>query len=740
MTRPWVTRWALLLAFAASIPVRAEPVPDAAYHPECDAGDEAWVRRVVPALLGRQPFGVREVKVLTDLVKQVGREKAASILMKDAAFDQRWVSFLIDDVRVERSGRRNQEDCYGQAARKQVKPELAAFLRDSPPSAKAPGGPFTMADVVQSTVKLDDLSPFFRAHLFAMLMRPLHHCPNLTALENDENSRRAFGAAFSAVYLHRNIACAECHTDLHSPTLSKDPEKSRFWPVPGRFNEALWGAEHGRPPDESLLSFRGLGVVAFNLDDARAKRPPEEVHPWGIIPACGSLKPSALVDEDPKGLKGYLGRALDTRTSVWELESDLMTGIKALRKGEGPFGDAEGKLTGQQALASLLSQSIVQDVWTEIIGSPLTVAHGYARNQAQRDLLVGLTKTFVSSQWSLQTLLRAVVLHPLFNQKAPSEKCLAKAYPFPAVMDPWAYNEENPDRRGNSVGDLISRGTGRALLQSVSAALEWPEAPAFPSGDDATFQVNVGAWIGREWPGVSDPTFQGLLAWEDALGRCEAPVKKVKHDVLDLSLSRTQCLGRCDQSADDTVIGGHCSCDPGCELMGDCCTDYKTLCVLPPSERPKDWIDRLVSAAKDWPKAHADEKATVRDLVAAMRDRLWNDPTPDAQEEALLHDLFGAPSLDVPFETVPRAEAQLRLYCGVLLKSPQFQLRGLPVMASAGQAPRLIVAGSDYVERCRAFAPAVKAATGEALKCAADTLSLGNGRREGRRPGRAAPR
>jgi hypothetical protein len=716
----------IVAAFALTMFAGAARAEEPAFHPECDAGDAAWVRRVVPALLGRQPFGTREIQVLTDLVKQLGRNRVAASLMHDPAFEARWADFLLDEARVERSGRRNQEDCFGAMARHEVTPELATFLRDHDPMEKAPGGVFTMADVLHSALRLDDVSPFFRAQLFAVMMRPLHRCVNLTPLENDENSRRAFGNLFSQVYLHRNITCMECHTDLHSPTKSTDPERNRFSPVPGNFNEALWGAERGRPVDESLLPFRGLGVVTFNLDYPMLKRSPNEVHPWGIVAPCGSLLPPSLIEDDPKDMKGFLGHNLGRKASIWDIEHDLRLGFFELRGGVPPFGDDGLRLEGPVAMASLLSQGIVQDVWMELFGMPLAVAHGFPRNSAQRDVLMDLTRAFVGSQWSIRVLLLRVVTHPLFNQGSPAGKCPATPYALARVVNPWSRDEENPARKDNSVGDLITRATGRSLLRSVSAALEWPEAPAFPSSDDATFQANIGAWVDRERPAVSDPTFQGLLSWEDQLGRCEAPQRHVKHDPLNLEIPRTQCAGRCDQSADDTVTGSHCSCDSSCELMGDCCADFQQACVIPEPPRPADWIDRVMAKAKT-------DKATLRDLISSLRDRLWSDPQPDAKEEPLLRTFFQTASLDTPFDDVPRGAERLRLYCGVLLKAPQFQLRGLPSVGS-GPPPRLVLPGEAYEDRCRAWAPAVEATTGETLRCGPEVLTTAPAQREGRRP------
>ena len=38
-----------------------------------DAGDQAWVKRAVPLLWGRRPVSIREVHVLEEMVKQLGR-------------------------------------------------------------------------------------------------------------------------------------------------------------------------------------------------------------------------------------------------------------------------------------------------------------------------------------------------------------------------------------------------------------------------------------------------------------------------------------------------------------------------------------------------------------------------------------------------------------------------------------------------------------------------------------------
>jgi hypothetical protein len=648
----------------------------------------------------------------------------ADALMRSPDFERRWTDFLIDDLRVQRGGASPQEACFATPMRSRSGPELAAFIRDHDPLQPAPGGPFNMADVLRSSLALDDLTPLFRAQLFPTMTRPLVHCNNLSDLENDLSRRRAFGATFADVMLHRTITCAECHNADISPTMTHDPATNRYWPVSGEFERALWGDKKGRPPEEFYAMFRHMGVVSRDDRGSEVKPDPREVQPWSMDPVCGSFLPPSAFPDDPSGIQAFFGGPHGLHGSIWDVEAQLNEGLHALRAGAEPFPPNDTSMTGAFALGSLLSQSIVQDVWAEVFGTSLTIAHGVPRNQAERDLLVSLTRTFVSSRWSLRRLLRELVLHPLFNQRAVSEACGRSPYALPAVLNPWSYDDPVPERRANSAADGILRMNARAMLNATATALRWAPEPSFPSIDEQRFQSSVGAWISKADQGSPDPDFEGLLALEDRYGTCSPP-RSIRHDPADDSRPVTSCSGRCDHAATAEHYGKSCACDAACTALGDCCGDFAPLCVdgLPPP--PPDWIDQLLDVARRWPKTHAGKSVTLRDLILAVRDRLWADPHLDEVDERLLRDYFATDTLERPLPEVPMAVAdQLRLYCGVLLKSPQFQLLGIPLPSAPTVAPRLVVEGDGYQDLCRSWASAVREATSRTVDCSGGSLKL----------------
>ncbi len=704
---------------SAPRPVPADPEAEP-FHPECDAGDEAWVRHVVPVLLGRRPFGVREVQLLTSVTAQIGRRAAAAALMKLPAFEDRWADFLLDDVRAERAGLLVQEDCFGRPLRPAPDKDLAAFMRSHEPLQAAPGGPFTMADVLRSSLQLDDLTPFFEADLFAMLTRQGPPCNNVSDAENDRSARLVFGASFDQVFLHRNVVCAECHNAEASPTMSSNPKTNRFWPADGAFEKALWGDQSGRTPDEAFAVFRVLGVRTSDFLEPNAPPSPDAVTPWGMDAACGAFLPPGKIGDDAAAVQGYLGAPLHLRATVWDTVRELRAGVAELRAGKDPFPPTSAPMDGGLALASLLAQSIVQEVWADITGAPLSLAHGFPRNEAQRKLLVRFTRRLVASGWSLRALLLEYVTHPLFNQRAPADGCGPVAYGLPAVVNPWSFDDPDPERKLNGPGDLLTRLNGRVLLSAAAAALEWPKPAAFPGSAEADLQSSVGAAVDRIRRGFPDPDFNGLLAWEDRFGTC-APPRPVKHDVFDAKAPTDRCAGRCDQGIHFTKTQKDqrfCSCDSSCASHGDCCADYQDACVsgAPP---PEDWMNRLVQAAQ-----RSKPRVTLRDLVVAVRDRLWSDPTLDAAEEPVTRDYFHVQSLDEPLADAAALEPKLRLYCGVLLKAPQFMLSGAPIPPPRGPAPKLVVGNATSEALCQALAPSVSQVTGRPVKCDGDSVRV----------------
>ncbi|MBK8697625.1 MAG: hypothetical protein IPN17_36585 [Deltaproteobacteria bacterium] len=91
-------------------------------------------------------------------------------------------------------------------------------------------------------------------------------------------------------------------------------------------------------------------------------------------------------------------------------------------------------------------------------------------------------------------------------------------------------------------------------------------------------------------------------------------------------------------------------------------------------------------------------------------------PDLDAEESAAVAALYGVASLDAPLAAAPDWRGRTRMFCGVLLKSPQFMLRNLAAPHQSG-APRLTVGPTSFRETCARWSGPVRAVTGRPLRC-----------------------
>ena len=57
--------------------------------PLCDAGNEAFVRRLLPQLWGRHPRSVREIELLISIIEQSSRAELVEAMMEAPAYIQR---------------------------------------------------------------------------------------------------------------------------------------------------------------------------------------------------------------------------------------------------------------------------------------------------------------------------------------------------------------------------------------------------------------------------------------------------------------------------------------------------------------------------------------------------------------------------------------------------------------------------------------------------------------------------
>jgi hypothetical protein len=361
------------------------------------------------------------------------------------------------------------------------------------------------------------------------------------------------------------------------------------------------------------------------------------------------------------------------------------------------------EVEGPSALAFLLAMNITDQVWTETIGTPLTLAHHFPRTQSQSNVLWALSEyTLVSGDWSLRDLIKRILLSDYFNRKAPARSSAPSAYDEPLVLDPWievdprrppvaqpgwtsasmaapvpdpAYRkQDNPANHNNSMAEGIHRYSARSLLYSMHAVLGWTAPvrfpfdvppPGQPPPHPPTLALSkaIGQFVRDAEPGFRDTDFQGLLQWEE---------------------------------------------------------QHKT-CVRPAGVS-QDWIDRLLDAVAAYNTANPGAQITLRDAVLTMKDWFLNDPrvltaalTHDGGqiEKNLLNTFFGVSDIDTASANVASAaaraalEAQLREYCGVLVQSPQFWLAGIAQDLGAGTPLKLRVCnGADcsYEQMCQAFA------------------------------------
>lgn len=630
----------------------------------CEASDQAFLRRVFLALLGRRPQGQGEVAAAAAALAGVraqglrdepreARRVVVRALSEEPAFRQRWTDFFMDALKVARSGSKSLEACYGDPSSERFDGgELAGFVRDhAAETGDPPIAGFTMNELVRSALELDDLSVLYRAHLFVMMSKLL--TGNASEHEVELARRNDFGAVFEAVYTNRNLECLPCHNSDYSVTRDHDPELNRFWPVPGSFERALFGAASGRHAAEeaaqsgsdllrSRSMFRVLGVVTaagrapFGWDGAR----------------CGSFEVPST--DDPLGVDTHFGSVRGRRASVWDLERSLRRGVDLLAREGGSNEVSTGAATPWDftdpdlAFAYLVGLNIVERVWNETVGTPLTIAHHFPRTSVQRDLLASLTNAFVKSHFSLKDLLLDIVSRPLFNQLPPSAGC-ESAYPLPRVFDAWTEAEELPELRGNSLGDSVFPLSPRLLRRSLHTALGWPAYPAYPeagSGEES-LQLALGFALRDSEPGQRGLDFQGRLAWEASYGAC-APLA------------------------------------------------------------PDDFVSVLSK------QALASEGATVLDAVVALQDRLLGSSAVSDAERVHVEALIGA-SLDSP---VPAdLESKLRVLCGALLSTPQFQLGGV-VAPDVGEVPSLEPSDASQAASCeRLHASWLESGTPYELRC-----------------------
>jgi hypothetical protein len=672
-------RWLLLLTLLACPSI--EEVIDEPETPsltladpaDFDAGDAAWVQQAVPLMWGRRAAGAAEVAVLTDFVEQRGRDGVIRAMANSPEYVDRWTEWLYDTLLIDRISHDSKPLCFDFAEGFELQPDLAIHVRDTPPDGAPWSEPFSMRDLAQSALVLDDLSPLYRATLFARLGQHFFAPVDINRLAYRQDRVEAFLSS----YLHRRPVCMRCHNSAWSETDSNDPNSDRTWQIEGLWERALWGVDEGGELDGMQVWFRRSGVESFpgcaaseapgcgNCDCmalACEKDPSccddswhegcaetcrglidcptstDTLTPWGMTEGCPVYVARGAIDPDIEAQDGMFLESADSLSSVWDLEEWLSAGFEGLR-GARPVVADDGTVAPEEAFAWLAGLNLADRAWKEAFGARLTLSHHFPRSEPQRDRLEELATRWTDGGFSLVEILVGITSDPMFNVAAPADlPDDHNPYLLPRVVDPWSNASLDPVERGNSVGDRVHAHDPRVLLGSVAFALNWQRLPSFPSGLWETLTLRrLGAQLEVSEPGFRGNDLQTLLGWEHTVGRCET------------------------RDGEMSTMGG------------------------------PDWIDQLLDEGAN------DPDATVEDVLVALKDRLIAQPRIVDGERALFEAVVGA-SLDASADQAP--EDGIRLACGVWLATPQFRLVGVPADDPGRDFPRLVPPNSDFVHHC----------------------------------------
>jgi hypothetical protein len=695
----------------------------------CQSSDQAFVRRAILGVLGRRAFSQSEVDVYTQIIQQIdaadgltdeqklakpetelrhSRKVVLEALFKRPEYAKHWADLYRDYIRVQRIEELANKECFATPLSEDPV-AAAAYVRDQPANASGSGNtPFNMYDVIAGSMALDDMTPIYTANLFAMLSKTYLGANALPAAL-ELTRRRDFGAWFDASYLHRDTVCLGCHNSEFSVTASADPKLNRHFPLPALLEKSLFGDSTGPATfggyeggDREHAPLRFDGFVNSCSDEQYTKEQAdmlfydpgcatadEPIHfcateavcesdfvkkgrakPWGWAEACGRYLSAEQVPVDIAEVEAKFGNVTGVRTSPWGLADSLRAGFEKMR-GVGLEVDPDTLEVPDpdQAFAYLVAMTVSENVWLEIVGTPLTIPTRFPRNAAARDQLAFLANTFVRSGFSNQKLLEAVFASPYLNLAAPNEGC-GEAFAAPAVFDPWVIADQDPIKRKNSAADAVVSLTTRTAASALYAALGWdrPSVSAFPdtytlTQDDPQaplirserqFQSEVGFYLKSSEPGFRGFDFQARLGWENRFATCS-------------------------------------------KLAG---------------EEAPDFVDQLVASV------NSVGKGTARDLVLALKDRMIGQASiDDAKEKPALEAVFGSP-LDADASTVPDLPAGLRKVCGVVASSAQFLLMGIPP-ADASSVPKLTPTSASYASVCASVASA--GLTHATLTCNADS-------------------
>ncbi|HEY0463962.1 MAG TPA: hypothetical protein VGC79_07125, partial [Polyangiaceae bacterium] len=456
------------------------------------------------------------------------RQVVVNALLANPEYQSNWAELYRDFVRVQRIDEQQNAACDALRVRTTDAKDVAAWVRDQSPLVGGDGKAApTFADIVFGSIELDDMTPIYIENLFAMVTKT-YQGANAAAVALELSRRSDFGAWFDGAYLNRDMVCLNCHNSEFSVTQTSNPATNRHFPVPGLFEKALFGDStgpglvdgfsgadrlHGAMRraqfvvgpstlnnfDALTKSADCLAATAANIAAATDTVPKcaagdpllycnysselmctsvanrtRRFQPWGLAAACGQFLLPDQVPIDMAAVDTRMGNVAGLRTSMWDVAATLRAGFNKLEV-EGLGADADGNIAdADKALAYLVSMNIVEKVWKEVVGTPLTIANYFPRNAAARDQLWSLTETFIQSGYSNKALLSAIFASPYLNMAAPETGCGNNPYGAPRIFDPWRMAEPEESKQGNGISDSVQAISSRTQARAAYGALGWP--------------------------------------------------------------------------------------------------------------------------------------------------------------------------------------------------------------------------------------------------------------------------
>jgi hypothetical protein len=722
------------------------PQPEPQAYWECQASDQAFVRRAIQGVLGRRPYSQAEVNLYTDLIQEIdaldgvdplalaaepgkplrhSRKVLLETLFKNPEYASNWEELYRDFMRVQRVDEYQNAACYGLRTHVDDAATVAAFVRDNQPDVAAQGTPATMADVIAGSLELDDVTPMYTANLFGMVVKT-YAGANGIPKESELGRRRDFGAWFDAVYLNRDTVCLQCHNSEFSVTATADPATNRHYPVPALLEKALFGNSTGVSP---MGEFEPVDRMHGALKFARF------TSTCSVQATTGTTFQTALaaglVTEDmcPDGY-----RLCTTASSLgprdWICESTYQA-TRNVRPWN--LAAACGTFTTPQAMPVDLAG--VDTKFGNVTGLRSSMWDMHRSLRAGFDKLRAEGLGADPATWEVSDPDKAFAYLTVLNivEKVWIEITGSRL----TIQTYFPRNAAARDQLQHMADVFVASGySNKALLEDIYASpylnLAPPDSTCWESGyplprifdpwvtaepDPVKRNNSVGDAAVMLSARTAARSAYGALGWRlgaygstfpntSGYGENSVTTSGVASGPVERQFQNE--TGFWNKNTEVGFRGFDFQARLGFEdRLGRCGK-------LAPNHLAKDVIDILVAKTKN-PGA-----GTVRDLVEVLKDRIFGTTAIDeTSEQPLLEVMLGA-SLDDDASTLATPDAKLRQVCGALITSPQALTTPLSVVAPDGDVvPKLTPNTDQYASLCSAL-EALTLPDGLAVTCNAD--------------------